>query len=320
MNEALTAAASRVADVAIRIREQPSWERGPAYREVLSTEVHDPVRAIAAQDDDSALAALARLAAQVRALIPVGPEDQLPPRVRVFIRLLRHDALEAAWTLARDNASGVVAATNARATLAGGSYLRGELPLPVEIVDQRVYAWLPGYTDPRCELPDRIFDVTGDVTPRVTLDRATPSGGGVVELAGLAYLPWLDTGAHDRVAVLFVAPSGRQVRIEAHRARRVDLAGQRDPDLARSAWPGWYARVDLAELADDSGRWAARLQLEHAGLHRSAPLGIAHGWLVAPGLAALPTDTVTGRSIVARLSGRHGLVVDVCETLSPAPA
>ena len=160
--------------------------------------MHDAVRREAVDLDAAPVERLRTLADAVRTSIPDPVEDELPPRVRVFVRLLRRDALEPAWTLAADNASGFVHATSAVSTWAGPGHARTQLPLPVFVEDRAVFGWLPGFRDPRWAVPDDVYDLAADVDLRARLDRAS-FGSDRLHLAGSGWLAHLSARADDTV-------------------------------------------------------------------------------------------------------------------------
>ena len=170
---------------------------------------------------------LAELAAAVRARVPQGAEDRLPPRVRTLIRLLRRDALEPAWTLAEDNAAGVVRPTRAQSMWAGGSFASSRLPLPTVVDDDgRAFAWLPGFRDPRWGVPDDVYNIDNEVILRCSLDLVLLRRG-VLHLSGGGYLGLLETSAQDSVVVVLNGPDGAEHRVPA---RRVTSSGRRAPE------------------------------------------------------------------------------------------
>ena len=273
-------AAAEALPRAVRAVEQlPKSERREALLRLLRANVHD-VAVRATVEDGRGPGELAALADAVRDHVPAGAEDELNPRATVFVRLLRQGALEPAWMLAHDNASGVVRATRHVSTWAGGSTLRSRLPLPTLVdpgPDRLVHAWLPGFRDPRWSLPDELFDITDRVVLRGVLDEAVPRDG-ALHLFGAAYLGLLTAGPDDAVLIRFHGPGGAgPVTVAASRGRRPDLVQKDGPELTRLAWAGWSARIDLAALAPHPGSWRGELELVQQGVSRREPLGVRRG-------------------------------------------
>lgn len=265
----------------------PEDERLEALRALLR-DSHDTVVQLTSEGDDLPMDRLTELAAAVRAGVPEGTEDRLPPRVRTLIRLLRREAFEPAWILAHDNAAGVVRPNRARSMWAGGSFASPRLPLPTVVDNGRAYAWLPGFRDPRWDVPDDVYDIDGEVVLRSSLDQVLLHGR-ELRLSGGGYLGLLETGPDDSVVVVLNGPEGAQHRVPAHRARRSDdvrLSGQ---ELTRLAWAGWHARVDL-EALPGPGTWRVSLEITERGARRIAPLGRKRGPLAQPGLVAASVE------------------------------
>jgi hypothetical protein len=274
----------------------PDGERETALRELLRTEVHDPVMRLTVDHDDVLVDELRELAALLRDSVPEGVEDRLPPRVRVFIRLLRREAFEPAWTLAHDNASGVVRPTRAASMWAGGSFFTSRLPLPTLAEDGQVYAWLPGFRDPRYDVPDEVYAIDREVVLRGELEVALLHGR-ELRLFGIAYLGQLEAGAQDRVSIEFSGPEGAKHRAAGVRVRRPDHVKPNGPDLTRLAWSGWYANVDLRPLLATPGAWRANLELEEQGVRRTRRLGRDRGPLAQPELTDGRIHETSGHTV-----------------------
>lgn len=240
--------------------------------------LYDAVVALAgtAGPHDFASDALAGLAAAVRAGVPPRIEDPMAIRARVFVRLLRHDALESARTLAADSAVGTVRTGRAELRWAGGRAATSALPLPIQLDGERVFVWLPGFRDPRAQVPDDIYDVSRNVQVRGRLHRIRWGADGL-ELAGSAYLRVVGAAASDVVTVAAVHADGTRVEVAARRARSPEFVGSRGPDLVRLAWSGWHARLSAAGLAARPGAWRLELAVARAQIRRSAPLGAERG-------------------------------------------
>jgi hypothetical protein len=282
-------------------------DRDDALREVLRN-AHDAVRRAAVDVDATPVDELHALADAVRASIPDPVEDALPPRIRVFVRLLRLGAVEPAWTLAADNASGFVQASSAVSTWAGPGHARTQLPLPVLIDDRAIFAWLPGLRDPRWSVPDAVYDIGADVESRARLDSGRFRADRL-ELAGSAWLTLLSARRDDTVELVLIDGDER-VRVSARRARTPERVADSGPALTALAWVGFTAEVDLAALPNRMANWRVRIEVAQDGVRRGGPLGLHRGPLARPALMATPYEA---RSWVTRLSagGRGALYVQV---------
>ena len=314
MSDRLTETAHELAFLAAEVAHRGDQERDDALRTVLGT-VHDAVRREAVDLDHTPVDDLRLLAEAVRTHVPAPVEDGLPPRVRVFVRLLRRDAVEPAWTLAADNASGFVHATSAVSTWAGPGHARTQLPLPVFVDDRAVFAWLPGFRDPRWAVPDEVFDLAADVELGARLDRARFDSDRL-ELAGSAWLTHLTTRPDDTVELVLIDGDDR-VRVSATRNRTPERVADSGPALTALAWIGWSAEVDLGALPRRAANWRVRIEVAQNGVRRGGPLGLRRGPLARQVLMATPYEA---RACFARLraGGRGGLFVQVRPFESPA--
>jgi hypothetical protein len=213
-----------------------------------------------------------------------GDDRRLPPRARVALRLMRAGALEPAWLVLQDNAVGFVERTLRAGTMAGGRPTSPKLPLTTWIEPPNVYAWLPGFRDPRWSAPDAAYDVTDLVTASVRLDEMWWDGY-VLVLAGLATLRHLTATPDDEVVLVLRDDAGGEVVVQAARHRRPDLVKGTGADLTRVAWAGWSTRVDLTRVPP--GRRIALLRLTCHGIQREVKLGRSR-------LDTVPTRTVAG--------------------------
>lgn len=316
MTSGLDTAADRLIDEMGSALQLPAGRRrNKAIRSILMR-LHGEVMRAAADVDGTKPQELDRLAAAVRDVVPAGPENKLPVRERVFVRLLRSGAVEPAWTLAGDDAAGVVPTSRAGLKWAGGAERNSVvLPLSTVVEEGRAFAWLPGFRDPRWRLPDSVYDVTADARLRVVLEQLSLEGGRLM-LGGSAHFEVLTTRADDEVTVVLRGPGGRMHRVRAERARTPEFVTSSGPELTRLAWSGWHAVVDLTALRQMPGRWSVRLELTQAGLRRSAPLGPDRGPFARTVDGCGPTDE---RGRVFRLkSGPDGRLSVTVARLGPS--
>lgn len=304
-------------DAVAAARALPAPEQGKAFERLLRIQAHDPVMALTVEHEQPVLAELAELAAVVREHVPQHAESKLAPRLRIFVALLRRDALEPAWTLAHDNASGVLRPTRAPSMWAGGSYVKSRSPLTTVIEDGRVYAWLPGFRDPRWHVPDDVYDIGTDVVLRSRLDLALTDDDALT-LSGFGHLSWLDASEHDTVTIRFTNPGAASHTARATRARRPDLVKPSGPDLTRLAWSGFTARTPLAPLAAVPGSWQVRIEVEQRGATRRGVLGRKRGSLASTELLA-PVRETRDSTVEFGADERGGLTVTVLARPRDAP-
>lgn len=219
---------------------------------------------------------LDELAVAIRSLVPEGVEDALAVRQRVFVRLLRLGAVDPAWTLVEDNSTGVVRSARTGIKWAGGQDSNVALPLPTVVHGGTVHAWLPGFRDPRWDVPDSVYDITDRVRLKVVLEDIALERG-VLALAGSAHFSELAANADDDVTVVLRGPQGRVHRIRATRLRTPKYVKVKGPELNRLVWAGWHAAIDLKVLRKSPGRWTVWLELARGDLCGRRRLGRSRG-------------------------------------------
>lgn len=284
-------------------------ERSKALRKVVR-HVHLEVMRATGDDGNAPVDDLRAVATALRTALPGSIEDELSPRERIFIRLLRRDAFEPAWTLAGDNASGVVARGTGGTSMWGGPTMaRTQLALPTFVEGDAVHAWLPGFRDPRWAIPDDVFDLHADVTLAARLDRVRFDRD-QLHLSGTAQLTWLEARPDDTVEIVLNEAEGTRIRVPATRTRTPEYVEDVGPGLTRTAWTGWRVAVDLDALAQQPGNWRVRLEVAQDGVRRGDPVGLDRGPLAHQRLIAEPHEA---RSCFARVrqGGRGGVVLQV---------
>jgi hypothetical protein len=240
------------------------------------------------------------------AALPGEVVDGLPPRPRTVFRLLLAGAVDAAWAVLIDNATGVVAEPLNASTSSGATRKAWRLPLLTRIEPPRVFADLPGFRDPRFGAPDDCYDITAGVRLRHHLDEVRIEGG-IATFGGWAALDPLVTGPSEGVRL--IASNGDvEVAALGCRLRRADLVTGKADATERRTWAGWSTRLDLADPRLVVGAWTLSLEVDHDGVSRRVPLGTSAGEL-----ARAATSNVTrvgARSVRWKTSGsRWGLVV-----------
>lgn len=181
------------------------------------------------------IAALAA-AADLLGELPSRVEDALPPRPRTVFRLLRVGALDAAWLVLVDNATGLVEEPFKASTSSGAIRTAWRLPLITRIEPPKIFADLPGFRDPRFNPPDDCYDITTSVRLRHQLDEICIANG-VATLGGWARLRSLATRPQEQVR-LIAANGDAEVSVRGRRRRRPRF-GDRQGWESRAARLGW---------------------------------------------------------------------------------
>ncbi len=253
-------------------------------------------------DDASTDAAVAALADEVAARGLEPGERHLGIHGRVAVRLLEQGCPDAARSVTRHRVA--------------------RQPLFTMVRDGAVFAWLPGFDDPRVQAPDAAYDISDLVTARAAIDDVRLTGRRLV-LGGHAYLRHLEARTDDRVSIVLHHPDGAAERVPARRVRRWDHVSGTGTRLNRLAWSGFAAELDPARLRRDAS--TVRLQVEivtRDGLTRT-------GRLTASGPAGLkgvlPFDLPMGLGRVRFADARGAVtlttesVVDRTRRRVPAP-
>jgi hypothetical protein len=142
-----------------------------------------------------------------------------------------------------------------------------------------VFAWLPGFRDPRFGVPDDVYDVTSGALVGGRL-QGVRFADGRLQLGGSAFLRSLTARADDEITLVFSGSDGAERRVRASRVRSPEHVRPRGPELTRLAWAGWRAEVDLADLAMP-GRWRVAIEVAQNDLRRAEPLGVRRGAVAA---------------------------------------
>lgn len=251
-------------------------------------ELHDQLLRAAVETDEPPQPLLSQVSAELRDV----DDAELPPRPLVALRLIAARAYDAAWLVLKDNAQGVVTESFGQNTLSGELPSSSRLPLTTKVEPPLVYAWLPGFRDPRHGAPDAAYDVTHLATPRVHLEEMWWDGPALV-LAGTAWLRHLSTSQDDRIWLVCTQTDGRSHVLDGRRLRRADHVRGTGGELTRLAWSGWQARLARRDLPAP-GNWRLALRLDHQQLVHERPLGPSCGPAV-PGLAPGPGGAVARR-------------------------
>ncbi|HWB66486.1 MAG TPA: hypothetical protein VG708_06635 [Mycobacteriales bacterium] len=230
---------------------------------------------------------LGALGTLARAIEPLPPRviDGLAPRPRTVFRLLQAGVPAAAWEVVADNATGMVTTTFGAATSSGAARTDWRLPLLTRIEPPAVFAWLPGFRDPRFGAPDECYDITPLIRPAFALDEAWRDGSRL-HLAGSMSLEHLDTSPAETVQLVATA-GDRELVVPAVRMRRPDLVRGTGSALTRLAWAGWSATVDLRDRRLGGGEWALSVVLEHDGIRRTSAVAVARTELTRPDVHGL---------------------------------
>jgi hypothetical protein len=277
------------------VREQLAEATRQRRRRQALLRIHEQLMQATATTDSVPTTLLTHVATAVAAL-PDRVPDSLPPRPRTAFRLLRAEAFAAAWLTLSDNAAGVVADPPRGTTSSGASAARPKLPLPTRLEDGAVYAWLPGFRDPRFAAPDDCYDISALVSLRVELDDVELSDTALT-VSGSASLTQLPTEATDDVRLVLTGPTGEDVSAAAVRHRRPDLVTGVGEGITRLAWAGFSATLALGAVGRSPGSWRLSATLSHAGVVRSAPVGGDAGELARRALTTASHDRRTTYSL-----------------------
>jgi len=237
-------------------------------REVLR-ELHElMIRAVPASTGPPAGLATA---ASVAVLVTPAAADGMQPRPRTVFRLLRANALDAAWAVITESSVGRVDAEVAGATATGGRRTTRRLPVPVRIESSTVYAALPGFRDPRYDAPDECYDMTALVRLVARADDVAVDAD-IVTIGGSAALAHLPTRSDESVQLILVGDLGERI-FAGRRRQRPDLFPGRAHLPVRRDWAGWSAAVDCASLP--AATWQVFVELAHDHVVRRAAAGVS---------------------------------------------
>jgi hypothetical protein len=179
-------------------------------------------------------------------------------------------------------------------------------PMFTMVRDGDVFAWLPGFDDPRGDAPDGAYEISDLITAQAAADDVRlvdgPAGRRIV-IGGYAYLRHLEARPDDQVSLVLQRRGHADELVPARRVRRWDHVSGTHVRLRRLAWSGFAAEVDADRLS--RGGPAAQLQVQivtPSGLVRagrltaSAPAGLR---------AAVPFHLPMGRRTL-RVATVHG--------------
>jgi CDP-glycerol glycerophosphotransferase len=134
---------------------------------------------------------------------------------------------------------------------------------------RRIYARYPHFRD-ASGIPDRCFDITREVVPEHTLERATLVEGRL-EMAGRAYLTLI---GGDTTVELRRWPRGETVRLDATPVPTPELRDK----IRRYPMAGYRVALDLGTAAGGmplrAGTWAMHLSIGTATIRRSMPVRV----------------------------------------------
>jgi hypothetical protein len=263
--------------------------------------LHDMLRAVTGTADDEPRSLLQR-AADLLAGADADVIESLAPRPRVVMRLLRADALAAAWLVLMDNSTGAVRRDFRASTSSGADRTEWTLPLLTTVEPPHVYAELPAFRDPRYGLSDELFEIDGAIKLRCHVDEVATGKRPII--SGWAALDHVTTQS-DEVVALVAVQEGHEVRWQGNRVRRADLVGGNRETIRRRAWAGWSVECRIEDLAERTGRWSLSVEVTHRGLTRRARIGKSVGEL-AMSVVGRP---VSDRPAARLLSGAGGWVV-----------
>jgi hypothetical protein len=288
------------ADASAQLDELVAAATPDAEKSTLAA-AHDLLRAVSGTTDAEPTQLLEAAAAYAGRADEAAVES-LAPRIRVAMRLLRANALSAAWVVIVDNATGFVPRSFRGSTSSGADRTEWPLPLLTSVEPPNVFADLPGFRDPRYGLADGLFEIGSAMKLRCHVDEV--AAGRRPVLAGWAALDVLTTDPDEEVAVI-AAQGGTEVRWPGVRRRRADLAGGNRDTIRRRAWAGWTAECRPEELGEGTGRWSLSVEVSHRGLVRRARIGKSVGELAAAAVGRQLSD----RPATRLLAGQGGWAI-----------
>lgn len=250
----------------------------PEQRSILTDVYHACLRATPGLEDPP-IELLTELASGVGD-VPSNVVGGLNPRARVMFRLLEAGAFEAAWLVCETSAAGLVFEPTTATTSSGAPRARPRFPLVVHVEAPKVYAWLPGFRDPRYDAPESCYDISSLVKLRARVDVVRIERSTMV-VGGSASLSLVMPDANERVRLIARSDEDTRVITTGQRLRRPDLVSGVGDGLRRAVWSGWSVGLDLRKLRAKPGVWALALDVTHDGVRRAAPLGGEVGELAA---------------------------------------
>ncbi|WP_425836927.1 glycosyltransferase family 2 protein [Streptomyces fractus] len=147
-------------------------------------------------------------------------------------------------------------------------------PAPKKVVEGgKVFAALPYFRDPAVELPDSVFDITGQMKVMMELQKLRWDGP-LLHLEGFAFFDQLSTASRRTHVVLRHRATGAEERypVTAHRDDKLVNSKGRPRAMGRFA-----TRVNLAQSSDGwplaPGIWDVLLSVSFEGVTREVPLG-----------------------------------------------
>ncbi|MFI8187338.1 glycosyltransferase [Streptomyces sp. NPDC085946] len=203
---------------------------------------------------------LRRLAEIIAPLWHDGLNDRLSAMARLRLHLVRHVMLDEVLELIRFE----------------DELARSKVATPVLLDGGRAYARYPYLRDPARAIPDRCYDVTGQLGVRHRVTRAELRGT-ALHLTGFGYLHRVATEDVTTGLVLRERDGGSEYRIPVRHTATPGLG--KDEDEGRYAYgrAGFEAVVDLGTAADGhplgDGLWDVFLVIGAQGLTREVRIG-----------------------------------------------
>jgi hypothetical protein len=252
------------------------------------SEIYRHLRAAAREDRVRATPEVVeRLAAALRDRGLTTDEHRLSIHARTAVRLLEAAAPTSAWLTAIHQVT--------------------RQPLVTLVEEGRVYAWLPGFRDPRVGAPDWVYEITDRIVVRCAVEDVRWESEACV-IGGWAHLSHL-TADPDEIVMLVLRRrnDGQELRVRARRQRRPDRVKDSGIELTRLAWSGFRADIPASMLLGRPGSWTVAIELERDGFVRRKALSRTPGSALDH---ALPITLIRRRSDVLRVRwGARGRLV-----------
>ncbi|WP_367140114.1 MULTISPECIES: glycosyltransferase family 2 protein [Streptomyces] len=234
-----------------------------------------------------------------------GLAARLPAIVRLRCYLLRHRLLDELLTLVRwelDRGAASYGITTLAATA---------VTLPdIQVESGRVYALYPYFRDSTLNIPDKCYDLAGELRARHRIDSAKINATGL-RLTGHAYIHRIST--HDVTTHLILRKRGTEVerRLAVHHTPTPSQLVDDENGLHEYDMAGYDVTIDFALLT--AGLWDISLAVGAQGVVKEVRLGSSRAESVTTGTTMLVTDA--GTAVALYTTKPYGnLTLDVGET------
>ncbi|WP_443033395.1 glycosyltransferase family 2 protein [Streptomyces sp. ACA25] len=186
----------------------------------------------------------------------------------------------------------------------------------------RVYRCFPFFRDPALRIPDSVFEVTGRLKARASLEDARWSGDNLV-LTGYGYIDRVDTRDVRTTLVMRERSSGRQVSQPTQALPSPDVTVKNGKGRWDYGFAGWKAKIDLASMGTggplSQGVWDAYLLISAQGVvkERRLPCPKVAASITMPSGRKLRVGNAEAVAVVPYETKSGRFSVDIGGTLRP---